>query len=133
VKVIDALTWELLVRAIQSLPSAPSWLRELSRLSHEEISRLPKVDNARKGQVASPSVREIVVKEDYLEFLREQIKLNARGSEWTAILETRLKALQPFLGKKTLQATFYKLPNNVTLDINFETGELFHSEISQEP
>lgn len=121
-------TWKTLAAAVKSLKNPPAWLEKVSLLSHAEISYLPKLDNTRKGYAAAPSVREIILKEDYLDFLRQQIQLNTRGPEWTAVLQDRLNALQPFVSKRVLIADFYLKPSSATLYINPETRELFHME-----
>ena len=75
-------TWNLVRMAIGELENPPVWLKELARQTNQEIARLPKLDNAAQGQTASPVVEEKEVAKDYLDFLSEQIRLNARDAEW---------------------------------------------------
>jgi hypothetical protein len=56
-----------------------------------------------------------LVTPDYLDYLREQISLNARGSEWLDLLRTRLDALDPYVGQELLVVTFYCKPHSATL------------------
>jgi hypothetical protein len=121
--------WNAVVLAIRSLNNPPSWLQKIASLGHAEISCLPKLDNTAEGHIAAPSISEVTVKEDYLEFLREQIRLEPRGPEWTAVLRTRLNALQPFVGKQVLMASFYEKPQSSALYINPEGGQVILAEI----
>jgi|ERR1051325_2045386 hypothetical protein len=120
--------WKLLASGIQSVPNPPDWLRDLCRLTLDEVSRLPKPDDASLGQVSRPSVEEKVLAADYLDFLREQIRLGARGPEWNRILRERLSALEPFVGTKVLTGHFRKLPHTATLRLDPETGRPFYFE-----
>jgi hypothetical protein len=121
-------TWKTVCAAIATIDKPPAWLGELTHKSCEEIARLPKLDNAAKGQTALPVFEEKAVAADYLEFLRGQICLNARGVEWADIFRRRLDALQPFVGKMLLTAHFYQKPHSATLSINPETGKLANAE-----
>ena len=40
--------------------------------------------------------------QSYLDFLQEQIDLEPRGPEWTALMKARLDALTPYRDKPTL-------------------------------
>jgi hypothetical protein len=122
-------TWKTLVAAIGTMDNAPGWLKEIARLAPAEISRLPELDDVGEGHLSAPSVEEKTVTKDYLDFLHEQIRLNARGPEWTAILQGRLNAIEPFVGKKMITAILNKKPNRAALYINPETGQLFHAEL----
>lgn len=122
-------TWKSVVAAVGALENRPAWLTELARQNYEEVIRLPKLDYAVQGQTALPVIEEKIVAKDYLDFLREQVRLNARGSEWTNILQRRLDALQPFMGKMMITAHFYQKPHSVTLRVNPVTGELVNAEI----
>jgi hypothetical protein len=122
-------TWTTIVAAIGTMDNAPGWLKEIARLPPAEISRLPKLDDVDEGHLSAPSVEEKTIAKDYLDFLHEQIRLNARGPEWTANLQGRLNALEPFVGKKMITAILNKKPNRVALYINPETGQLFYAEL----
>jgi len=123
-------TWKTLVKAVGEIPNCPSWLKEQAELSWEAVSQLPVVDGTSNEQHAVPMVEQKVVAPDYLDFLREQIELNARGREWSAVLKNRLIALEPFVGKQLVVATFYFKPHTATLRINPETKGLAHVEIN---
>jgi hypothetical protein len=45
------------------------------------------------------------------------------------MLKKRLAALEPFVGKTIIAATFYFKPSLAALKINPETGKLIHSEV----
>jgi len=123
------VTWNIFKIAITKLASPPAWLGEFARRSPAEVEIFPKLDNTLEGQVARPVIEEKIVTPDYLDFLREQIQLNARGKEWTNLLQRRLNCLQPFLGKMLIIAHFFKKPNSITLRVHRETGELVYIEI----
>lgn len=121
--------WKVLVNAIASIPACPSWLKEQTGLTWEAASGLPIVDATSDGQHALPTVEEKVVAPDYLDFLREQIGLNARGPEWSAVLKNRLTALEPFVGRPLMMATFHSKPHLAMLRIRPDTKEVIHMEI----
>jgi hypothetical protein len=120
--------WNSLKSAMASVNDPPAWLAELAGLSKEEVLRLPNFEDAADGQLTAPWIEEKIVAADYLDFLREQIRIDARGPDWKELLQQRLRALEPFVGKTVLTATFHQKPYAVVLKINPETGELFHCE-----
>lgn len=121
-------TWQILVAAIATVNNPPRWLREVACLSYDDVLRLPKYEDARDGQFTIPWVEEKLLAVDYLDFLREQIRINARGPEWKELLQERLQALEPFVGKNVMTATFHQKPNAVSLKIDPDTGKPFHME-----
>jgi len=123
--------WHILSASIKSLNAAPSWLREFGNMTYEQVLHLPPLGDETKGSFAAPSVTEKPVASDFLDFLREQIRLNARGQEWTKVLKDRLEALLPFVGKNVITASLYQKPKSVTLYVNPDTGELFHFEFDE--
>jgi len=98
--------WKVLSDTIKAMPDRPSWLNEQAGMGYEAVLRLPVVDEAEAGQHALPIVEEKAVTPDYLNFLREQILLNPRGPEWSALLKKRLAALEPFVDKQLESDTF---------------------------
>lgn len=96
----------------------------------ESVSRLPIVDATSDGQHALPTIEQKAVAPDYLDFLREQIELNPRGAEWTALLKSRLAALEPFVGKPLVVATFHSKPYSATLRIRPDTNQMIHVEVN---
>lgn len=126
---MTAKLWSISVAAIRSISNAPDWLREQARLTFEQVVRLPALDVAAMGQDAAPSVEEKVLKPDYLDFLREQIRLEPRGHEWTKILSGRLLALEPFANKRVITVMLFRKPHSATLRIRPDTEELIHVEI----
>lgn len=121
--------WNATVAAIQSVGDCPVWLQQQARLSLEDAMRLPTLDAASDGDDVRPSIEEGLVKSDYLEFLREQIKLEPRGPEWGKILRERLIALQPFVNKYVIRATFQRKPASFTIRINPDTGAIIQIEL----
>jgi len=116
------------VAAIETLDNAPRWLREFGRLNYDEVSRLPKLDTLKAGHFSAPVARKHVVANDYLDFLREQVRLNARGPAWTAVLQRRLDALQAYRGRKVLDVNLHRWPESATLYIEPESGNLLYAE-----
>ena len=84
--------WKVLVGAIGTIPSCPPWLKRQAQMSWEASSQLPVLDRTINGQAGAPTVEEELVAPEYLDFLREQIELSARGPEWSAVLRSRLAA-----------------------------------------
>ena len=128
--IITPEIWETLVRALGEIPNCPSWLQQQAQLSWEAVSRLPALDGASNGQDAAPVVEHKAVASDYLDFLREQIELNARGPEWSAVLKGRLTALQPFVGKRLVVASFCCKPHSATIRLDPETKAVVHVEVN---
>jgi len=121
--------WALLASAIRSSPHAPDWLKAQSRLTYEEVIQLQPFENSLEGRAALPTVQEATVRLDYLEFLREQIRLGARGQEWTALIQLRLAALAPLVGQTVTTATFHLEPNVAVLRLKSGTDEIVFLEV----
>lgn len=122
-------TWDILVAAIGSFDGAPSWLKEQAHLPYEAATRFPPLDGTVEGENALPTVEEQPVKSDYLNFLREQIRINARGPEWLELLRGRLSALEPFVGRSVITAMFHRKPHSATLRLDPETEKVIHAEV----
>jgi hypothetical protein len=122
--------WKTLVKAIEEIPNCPSWLQQQAQLSWDAMSRLPALDGTIDGQDGAPVVEQKAMTADYLDFLREQIELNARGSEWSTVLKNRLTALQPFVGKKLIVGSFYCKPHSATVRINPESNAVVLVEVN---
>ncbi|WP_437333118.1 hypothetical protein [Sorangium sp. So ce394] len=112
------IEWALVQMIVSRTPVLPDWVRECAKIRYDAIGSLPVVDDAEEGELARPGVELRSVSSDYLEFLREQIELNARGEEWTAVLQRRLKALEPFEGQRVLTVMFHRKPKSLTLRID---------------
>jgi hypothetical protein len=122
--------WRTFVKAIGEISNCPWWLRQQAQLSWEAVSQLPTLDAASSGEHAIPTFERKVLAPDYLDFLREQIGLAARGPEWAAVLRNRLTALEPFVGKQLVVATFHCKPHSATIRISPVTEQLVHAEVS---
>ncbi len=122
--------WNTLTNAIEAVPECPQWLKAQARLECGAVSQLPVIDSVMDGQDALPTIEEKVVATDYLDFLREQIELNPRGPQWLTLLKSRLAALEPFVGKQIIVATFHSKPHSATLRILPDTNEIVHLEVN---
>ena len=122
--------WRTLVKAIGEISNCPSWLRQQGQLSWDAVSQLPTVDATSSGQHAIPTFEQKALAPDYLDFLREQIELAARGPEGAAVLRNRLTALEPFMGMQLIVVTFYCKPHSATLRISPGTEQLVHAELN---
>jgi hypothetical protein len=125
---ITPALWNTLTNILSRIADCPLWLAEQAKLSWEVMSQLPEVDETAIGQHAIPRTEEKTIKQDYIDFLREQIRLNARGRDWSTILMHRLNALEPFVGKRLIVTTFYSKPHSATLRIRTDSAELVHFE-----
>ena len=76
-----------------------------------------------------PVAEQKTVTESYLDFLKEQISLNARGEEWTAILRRRLNALDPFKGRELIQVSFAKGKNQCFVRVEPTSLNIVHWEV----
>lgn len=81
--------WQIVAQQVNALAGLPGWagefcVRSLAALGKEAEVRLEEKE-------CTPS---------YLDFLREQIHIGARGEEWTDLLKRRLSALEGCVGKR---------------------------------
>jgi len=86
------------------------------------------LDESSEGQIARPEMEQITVTKEYLDFLREQIKLGARGAAWSEVLMSRLSALRKFQDRQLLTVVFYRKPNSFTVRIDPESEAIIHTE-----
>lgn len=121
--------WKILVRIIEGIEDCPVWLKSQAGLSWESISQLPALDEMKDGQSAIPNVEKKLVTLDYIEFLKEQIRLNSRGKEWSDVLEKCLNALEPFIGQDLVVSYLYFKPHVAILRFHYETKEIIHVEL----
>jgi hypothetical protein len=121
-------TWGMLSEALMAIPNCPFWLKEQAKMSYEELSKLSIVDATTAGKAARPTLEIKTVTGEYLNFLREQIRLNPRGPEWLDLMKSRLAALEVFLGKELLVATFYSKPHCATLRVRTDTNVVVQVE-----
>lgn len=126
---MNSTLWQICAGAIPTIAEAPSWLKEQALMSFEEVSQLPVLDGTIKGADSRPSFEEKVLKADYLDFLRGQIKLESRGPEWSQILKMRLAALEPFVEKKRISALFHRSPHMASIDIDPDTTKVIRFEL----
>jgi hypothetical protein len=112
------IEWALVQMIVSRTTVLPDWVRECAKIGYDAIVSLPVVEDADAGELARPGLELRSVSSDYLEFLREQIELNARGEEWTAVLQRRLTALEPFEGQPVLTVMFHRKPKSLTLRID---------------
>jgi hypothetical protein len=120
--------WSNCVNAIRRVENVPAWLKEQAGFTLDQILALPDLGVAKIGEDAIPSVEVKILALDYLDFLRQQIKLEPRGPEWTKILRARLQALAPFANKKVMTVMFFRKPHSATLRMRPDTGELIQLE-----
>jgi hypothetical protein len=120
--------WKIITTAIRQSDNSPRWLKEIGDMAYPNVVALPNLGNETPVGYARPYVTNKLVKADYLDFLREQIRLEPRGPEWSEILRVKLSVLQPFVGRQVLMADFYYQTHRAVLYINPETGQLFHAE-----
>jgi hypothetical protein len=67
----------------------------------------------------------------YLEFLREQVGLAARGSEWTELLTRRVAALSPYCNRSTLRGTISTEDGVHVVRVDPESGHVIHHEFDK--
>ena len=89
---MDENRWNIVREQIKcSFPYITDWAMNLFDKPLSEIKKQVKI-----------SLESKVTDQSYIDFLKEQIELNARGQEWTALLTRRLKALEPLVGKEIM-------------------------------
>jgi hypothetical protein len=121
--------WAFVIKAVESAEASPPWVKAQAKMSWETVSQMPSPDLAKDGQLAVPVVEQRAVTPDYLNLLRDQIKQNARGPEWLALLKKRLAALESNVGKELMDAAFHCRPRWARLRIRPETGEVILVEV----
>lgn len=90
-------------RVLNEVAPAQSLPGSLVAMLERDLTTLRQADA--NGDDSSLVCELTPVTEDYLDFLRQQIALNARGEGWTAILSDRLNRLVPYAGRSLLRVT----------------------------
>ncbi|MCK6470540.1 MAG: hypothetical protein L6R28_02230 [Planctomycetes bacterium] len=124
---LDKRSWERLTKTPLPLDAMPHWLRDVLQKPFEEVETLPA--EPPPGTVRRPSVEFSKITASYLSFLKTQIELNARGDAWTAILQTRLVALQEVVGQKTLCFSISRGEDSAYIRIHATENRLIHWEV----
>lgn len=120
--------WKLISRIAPRLDAAPDWVRKVLSLSFDEMLKLPKLEEAKRGECALPHFEISRFDSTYLEFLEEQIKLNARGDEYSAILTRRLDDLRPYVDIELLFVLLIRKPESFAIRIEPQAESIVHEE-----
>lgn len=74
-------------------------------------------------------IEESEITNSYLDFLRKQIRLNARGKEWTKILRHRYRDIEKYAGKKLIFVFVRKHNSVLTMRFCPQEEKLVHWEV----
>ncbi len=108
------LNKEILMKVKEELKkNIPLVFLNLFKLSHADFIKEILKDKIEYSESESS------ITESYLDFLKLQIELNARGDSWSDILRKRYKVLSSYIGKK-----YYNL------NIGFQKNEDLYETIS---
>jgi hypothetical protein len=94
---IDDLTWARVREELFELMNRPAWVSSLLLVP-------TRIDLIGVNQITI-SAQLVRVTKSYLQFLKEQIRLGARGPEWNAVLQRRLSALRDHAGETIIFVT----------------------------
>lgn len=120
--------WDRIRTNEQLLSQAPEWVQVVLCLSFDDISQLP--ENIRNEPLTRPFANRWPLDESYLNFLREQIDLNAQGKEWSALLEKRLNARKNYVGYEMLYFDIYQIGKHFSLTMLYPSLDIVDWEIS---
>src|SRR5258708_4153443 len=94
---LDEKNWKSLCASQDVKESVPDWVRSLMDRPFGEIQALPLTTSAaHEGTIFKPSLETVELTDGYLEFLKCEIRVEARGKKWSDTLRTRLNALLPY-------------------------------------
>src|SRR5882724_9956260 len=99
---------ETFVKAVEQCPDLPQAAREQAR--------------------SAPAVESHSFDKSYLEFLDEQIRLNARGASWTERLKRRREGLQALCSRPLLRGTIHQGNDEYTVEVDPETTAVVYWE-----
>jgi len=100
---------KIFARAAHQTPDLPTWV-------HENVG-------------AVKDLKQKVLDRTYLEFLDEQIKLEARGPEWSRVLQKRRAALDGYCGKNLLSGTVSLGNQFCFIKIDLKSGKTLYWEL----
>lgn len=80
------------------------------------------------SQTSKFTVESNTLEDSYIKFLDEQIKLEARGPEWSAILSKRLSALKPYVGKPVVAALLVSEDRVLSIKIDPIHNSIIYAE-----
>lgn len=120
--------WASLGQILKSNSSIPSWVNQQLRLPFQDVISFPAFDEVTEGCDACPTIEEKSLEKDYLDFLRQQANVVARGPNWLNLLKSRILALEPFVGKNLITVRLHKKPQIATLRIEAETQKFVYCE-----
>ena len=103
------------VRCLEAHPDLPAWAQRILK-------------NGIRGE--DFHVSEQVFDASYLDFLNEQIALNARGDEWSKILKKRVEILNAWVGVPHWSITVSDVQSGrVSAYADAKNQQVFHVEI----
>ena len=120
--------WNSLCGIIKTGKNLSTWVIEQAELPFNVVNGLPEFENVAIGCNARPTIEDKILEKDYLAFLRQQVTVDARGPKWLELLNCRITALEPFVGKRLLTIRLHKKPKIATIRVEPETGQLVYFE-----
>lgn len=94
--------WDDVRSIFSNMPDAPSCICDFAQWEWKEVVQLPPYEEWPNNATVTPHAERSTVSESYLAHLQEQIDTGARGESWSEVLQTRLAALRPLLGRQIL-------------------------------
>jgi hypothetical protein len=105
--------WQRICEAASTIAGVPQWARQALQSSSDALE---------------VSVEMETVSSSYLDFLREQLALRARGMEWNRVLESRLCALQQYENQQVLLVSIHSPEGYFSLRVTPKDFVIVHWE-----
>lgn len=119
---ISSEEWDFLMQACLRDPDVCEWAKQFLQDAARQSGICGEINGIRY------TTEKVSIQRDYLEFLEQQIDLNARGDKWSAVLEERRQRLISWIGRELIH--FFAIRDGQTLSVYFDSkqGELVHME-----
>lgn len=98
-------------------PRVPSWVREILIDGPDQISEPDGIN-----------IETQVVDRSYLEFLEEQIRIGARGPDWSTVLRARVNAMSPLIDQPIMRVSVARGSNYFVAYLRPSDLEVIHHE-----
>lgn len=91
-----------------------------------ECADLPQIGKERVHHALH--IEEHTFDASYIDFLNEQIRLNARGEEWSARLRHRRKRMAPFTDQRLIRGKIPIPDGDLSIEVEPESSRVIHWE-----
>lgn len=125
---ISKTQWKTIQKVVPQIERVPEWIQSMALWPYQKIIELPRYNGMASQCVAQPTFGFVLVKQDYLDFLAQQIEIEPRGPKWAEVLKKRMLFLRNMVGAELVAVHFYRGQDYGWFYLEQESDRVLYSE-----